>query len=146
MRGLVLELVDGPTLPDVIRRAPHGVPMVEALQIARQIIDALDAAHELGVVHRDLKPGNVKLMPSGAVKVLDFGLAKALGTDMTSSAEASPTVTSVGTGAGVILGTAAYMSPEQARAQIVDKRTDVWAFGCVLYEMSRAVRRSQATT
>jgi serine/threonine-protein kinase len=136
LRGLVMELVEGPTLAEAIARASRGMPVAETLPIARQIIDALEVAHEHGVVHRDLKPGNVKLTSSGAVKVLDFGLAKALGPEsMSGNAESSPTVTSLGTRAGIILGTAAYMSPEQARGQPVDKRADIWAFGCVLYEM-----------
>jgi Tol biopolymer transport system component/serine/threonine protein kinase len=134
VRALVLELVEGETLADRVRRGP--VPVRETLAIAGQIADALDAAHEKGIVHRDLKPANIKITPGGVVKVLDFGLAKvttgdADGPDLTQS----PTVTMAGTRDGVILGTAAYMSPEQARGQTVDKRTDIWAFGCVLYEM-----------
>ena len=136
LRGLVMELVEGPTLTEVIERAPHGMPISEVVSIGRQIIDALDAAHEHSVVHRDLKPGNVKITNGGIVKVLDFGLAKAFGTESISGgSENSPTITSVGTRAGVILGTAAYMSPEQARGQPVDKRADIWALGCVLFEM-----------
>src|SRR5688500_3663303 len=136
--GLVMELVEGPTLADVIGSGP--VPLDEALPIARQICDALEAAHETGIVHRDLKPANVKVRPDGTVKVLDFGLAKALLTgsppgDVTNLSQ-SPTLTNlVGTQAGRILGTAAYMSPEQARGRPVDKRADIWAFGAVLYEM-----------
>jgi serine/threonine protein kinase/tetratricopeptide (TPR) repeat protein len=132
--ALVLELVEGPTLAD--RMATGPIPLENALQIARQIADALDAAHDKGIVHRDLKPANIKITPNGVVKVLDFGLAKAA-----TSEEAipdlthSPTVTVGGTREGVILGTAAYMSPEQARGLAVDKRTDIWAFGCVLFEM-----------
>jgi Tol biopolymer transport system component len=128
VRGLVLELVEGETLADRIRRGP--VPVTDALTIARQIADALDAAHEKGIIHRDLKPANIKVTPGGVVKVLDFGLAKAASGEVQSS-----TVTLGGTQEGTILGTAAYMSPEQARGQAVDKRTDIWAFGCVVYEM-----------
>ncbi len=131
--ALVLELVEGLTLADRVARHPLSVS--ESLKIAKQIADALDAAHERGIVHRDLKPANIKITPDGVVKVLDFGLAKVFagesGTDLTQS----PTVTVGGTRGGAILGTAAYMSPEQARGQPVDKRTDIWAFGCVLYEM-----------
>ena len=128
VRALVLELVEGETLADRIQRGP--VPVDEALTIARQIADALDAAHEKGIIHRDLKPANIKVTPGGVVKVLDFGLAKAATGELQ-----SPTVTVGSTQEGTILGTAAYMSPEQARGQAVDKRTDIWAFGCVLYEM-----------
>ena len=139
--ALVLELVEGPTLADRIARGP--IPIDEALPIARQIADALEAAHEHGVIHRDLKPANIKLTPDGNVKVLDFGLAKAMessavGRDFSrADASLSPTITSpaMATHAGIILGTAAYMSPEQARGKSVDKRSDIWAFGCVLYEM-----------
>jgi len=132
MPALVLELVEGDTLADRIAVGPIAVP--EALTIARQIADALDAAHEKGVVHRDLKPANIKITPAGVVKVLDFGLAKASGgADRVLSQ--SPTLTVGGTREGGIAGTAAYMSPEQARGLSVDKRTDIWAFGCVLYEM-----------
>ena len=134
VRALVMELVDGATLAD--RITSRGLPLDEALAIARQIVDALEAAHEHGVVHRDLKPANVKVTHAGVVKVLDFGLAKALAADSGAIDPInSPTVTSPGTGAGVILGTAAYMSPEQARGRPVDKRTDIWAFGCLVYEM-----------
>jgi serine/threonine-protein kinase len=134
VRALVLELVEGPTLAD---RIAHGaIPLDEALPIARQIADALEAAHEHGVVHRDLKPANIKVRADGAVKVLDFGLAKAFDGGPTSNLSQLPTITSPAmTGVGVILGTAAYMSPEQARGKPVDKRADIWAFGCVLYEM-----------
>jgi len=129
--ALVLEFVPGETLGDRVRSGP--LPVRDALAIARQIADALDAAHDKGIVHRDLKPDNVKITPQGVVKVLDFGLAK---TDVSGGDLAhSPTITAAGTDTGVILGTAAYMSPEQARGQAVDKRADVWAFGCVLYEM-----------
>jgi hypothetical protein len=137
IRALVMELVEGETLADRIARG--SIPVDEALPIARQIAEALEAAHEQSIIHRDLKPANIKLRPDGTVKVLDFGLAKALepisavGMDAT----ASPTITSPAmmTGAGVLLGTAAYMSPEQARGKLADKRADIWAFGCVLYEM-----------
>src|SRR5713226_9689931 len=132
--ALVLELVEGDTLDDRVRRGP--LPLSETLALAQQITDALDAAHRAGIVHRDLKPSNIKITPDGVVKVLDFGLAKALtaeGSDPNLSKSAS--MTASGTIAGVILGTAGYMSPEQARGQPVDKRTDIWAFGCVLFEM-----------
>jgi len=132
LRALVLELVDGETLADRIARGP--IPFREAFPIARQIADALDAAHEKGIVHRDLKPANIKITPGGVVKVLDFGLAKAGSIDESVNISDSPTLTAA-TRHGVILGTAAYMSPEQARGQAVDKRADIWAFGCVLYEM-----------
>ena len=140
IRALVLELVDGDTLAERIARGP--LPINEALTIARQIADALDAAHEKGITHRDLKPANIKITPDGVVKVLDFGLAKAAsgeasGPDLTQS----PAVTVGGTRDGVILGTAAYMSPEQARGKATDKRSDVWAFGCVVYEMLTGRRR-----
>jgi eukaryotic-like serine/threonine-protein kinase len=134
--ALVLELVEGATLCDRITQGP--IPADEALPIAKQIALALEAAHEEGIVHRDLKPANVKLRPDGAVKVLDFGLAKAMASAGQSSANLtfSPTITSpVMTGVGVLLGTAAYMAPEQARGRPVDRRADIWAFGCVLFEM-----------
>jgi eukaryotic-like serine/threonine-protein kinase len=133
--ALVLELVEGPTLAD--RIAQGRLPVDEALSIARQIGEALEAAHERGIVHRDLKPANIKLRHDGTVKVLDFGLAKALEpSGVSSSASLSPTITTPAmTQAGIILGTAAYMSPEQAKGRAADKRSDVWAFGCVLYEM-----------
>ena len=140
IRALVLELVDGETLADRISRGPIAIG--QALPIARQIADALDAAHEKGIVHRDLKPANIKITQGGVVKVLDFGLAKAGSIDESVNVANSPTLTAA-TRHGVILGTAAYMSPEQARGQAVDKRADIWAFGCVLYEMltGRAVVR-----
>jgi eukaryotic-like serine/threonine-protein kinase len=133
VRALVMELVEGPTLADRIVRGP--VPPAEAVSIARQIVDALDVAHERGIVHRDLKPANIKITPEGVVKVLDFGLAKASDDPVRPDLALSPTITAVNTRDGVILGTAAYMSPEQARGLAIDKRTDIWAFGCVLYEM-----------
>jgi Tol biopolymer transport system component len=133
--ALILELVEGPTLAD--RVAQSALPVDEALVIARQIAEALEAAHDQGIVHRDLKPANIKLRPDGTVKVLDFGLAKAFDAAPapTSSLSISPTLTSPATQIGVILGTAAYMAPEQARGKPVDKRADIWAFGCVLFEM-----------
>jgi len=134
--ALVMELVEGPTLADRIVRGP--IPVDEALPIARQIAEALEAAHEQGIIHRDLKPANIKVRDDGTVKVLDFGLAKALDPATVSSADPmhSPTITSPAmTQAGMILGTAAYMSPEQARGKRVDRRADIWAFGAVLYEM-----------
>jgi len=134
---LVLELVDGESLDKRIARGP--IPVDEALGIAKQIAEALEAAHEKGIIHRDLKPANVALTKDGSVKVLDFGLAKAAEATSGASADAmnSPTITSPAmmTGVGVILGTAAYMSPEQAKGRAADKRSDIWAFGCVLYEM-----------
>jgi Tol biopolymer transport system component len=134
LTAIVMELVDGDTLDG--RLTPRAIDLDEALAIARQICDALEAAHEKGVIHRDLKPANIKITPEGRVKVLDFGLAKMLETDPKGSAlSMSPTLSVHATYAGVILGTAAYMSPEQARGKPVDRRTDVWAFGCVLYEM-----------
>ncbi len=133
VRALVLELVEGPTLADRIKRGP--IPLDEALPIAKQIAEALEAAHEQGVIHRDLKPANVKVKDEGTVKVLDFGLAKALDPTPTGDPSQSPTLTAAATQMGVIMGTAAYMSPEQAKGKAVDKRGDVWAFGAVLYEM-----------
>src|ERR1700686_1150880 len=132
---LVRELVPGETLAQRIER-DGAVPVEEALTIAKQIAEALEAAHEKGIIHRDLKPANVKLTPEGKVKVLDFGLAKAFAGD-TSNEDIgnSPTLSMAATMQGVILGTAAYMSPEQARGKAVDKRTDIWAFGAVLYEL-----------
>ena len=132
-RALVLELVEGPTLADRIARGP--IPVDEALPIATQITEALEAAHERGIIHRDLKPANIKVREDGTVKVLDFGLAKALAAEQDLSQSPTMTATMGGTREGVILGTAAYMSPEQARGKPVDKRTDIWAFGCVLFEM-----------
>ena len=163
VRALVLELVEGDTLAERITRAAgragrdgrrpgparftrregsegSALPMDEALQMARQIADALHAAHEKGIVHRDLKPANIKITPAGVVKVLDFGLAKPHEPSDVDFTHA-PTVTAINTGDGVVLGTAPDMSPEQARGQAVDKRTDIWAFGCVLY---RDARRTHA--
>src|SRR5437660_1205100 len=135
--ALVLELVEGETLADRIARG--AILLDEALPIARQICEALDAAHEQGIVHRDLKPANIKVTPDGVVKVLDFGLAKLAERSgaPTSDLSLSPTITSPAmmTGVGMLLGTAAYMSPEQAKGRPADKRSDIWAFGCVLYEM-----------
>jgi hypothetical protein len=134
--ALVMELVEGEDLSQRIARGSS--PIDEALPIARQIAEALEAAHDHGIIHRDLKPANIKLRPDGTVKVLDFGLAKqgsGIGDQASGNAANSPTLSIHATQAGVILGTAAYMSPEQARGKLVDKRTDIWAFGCVLYEM-----------
>jgi serine/threonine protein kinase/Tol biopolymer transport system component len=148
IHALVLELVEGPTLAERIARGP--VPVAEAIAIASQIVDAIATAHEQGVIHRDLKPANIKLRPDGTVKVLDFGLAKALDEAGRSGgsggsgrpgesggSDGLPTLTrpAAMTGVGAILGTPAYMSPEQTRGQLLDRRTDIWAFGCVLYEM-----------
>jgi serine/threonine protein kinase/Tol biopolymer transport system component len=131
--ALAMEIVEGPTLADRIGQG--SIPSDEALNVAMQIADALGAAHTQNIVHRDLKPANIKLRPDGTVKVLDFGLAKALDTRAISGAQAAPLTTPAMTEAGVVLGTATYMSPEQARGKHVDQRADIWAFGCVLYEM-----------
>ena len=132
--ALAMELVDGPTLADRIAQGP--IPLDEALPIARQIAEALETAHERGVIHRDLKPANIKVRPDGTVKVLDFGLAKAFeGEAAKPDVSQSPTLSVVATHMGLILGTAAYMAPEQAKGKSVDKRVDIWAFGCVLFEM-----------
>src|SRR5439155_5592581 len=141
IHALVLEFVDGPTLADRIAHGP--IPIDEALPIAAQIAEAVEAAHEQGIIHRDLKPANIKIKTDGSVKVLDFGLAKlaeSAGSGQLTAGSAlsmSPTITSSAmmTGVGVLLGTAAYMAPEQARGKAVDKRADIWAFGCVLFEM-----------
>jgi serine/threonine protein kinase len=153
IHALVLEVVEGETLAERLQsaasgsprhrsrshgddgRSRAGLPLAEALTIAQQIAGALEAAHEQGVIHRDLKPANIMLRPDGVVKVLDFGLAKAAARDASAADTQAPTLSGGPTREGVILGTAAYMSPEQARGQAVDKRTDIWAFGCVLYEM-----------
>src|SRR5574340_1022041 len=153
IRALVMELVEGETLAEQISvapgfspataglkagattREPKGLPYQEALPIARQIAEALEYSHEKGIIHRDLKPANVKITPEGKVKILDFGLAKAFHQETAAAdGEDSIDASEVMTGAGMILGTAAYMSPEQAKGKPVDKRTDIWAFGCVLYE------------
>jgi serine/threonine protein kinase len=132
--ALVMELVEGPTLADRIHSGP--IPIDESVRIAKQITEALEYAHERGIVHRDLKPANMKITSDDAVKVLDFGLAKAIEGDAASiETSTSPTMSRMATLAGVLLGTAAYMSPEQAKAKAVDRRADIWAFGCVLYEM-----------
>ena len=139
---LVMELIEGPTLAERIEKGP--VPLEESLGIAKQIADALEAAHEKGITHRDLKPGNIKIKPDGTVKVLDFGLAKVAPAPAGDSPdEATATLT---TRAGMILGTAAYMSPEQAQGKPVDKRADIWAFGVVLYEMLTGRRMFQGET
>ena len=143
-RALVLELVEGPTLAD---RIAHGaMPIEDALPIAKQIAEALEAAHEAGVIHRDLKPANIKVREDGTVKVLDFGLAKALNATPAGDPSQSPTLTDMASQAGVILGTAAYMSPEQARGEPVNKRADVWAFGVVFYEMMTGRRPFEGRT
>jgi len=147
--ALVLELVEGPTLQDLIHpRGGQGqpLPVDRALDIAGQIAEALDAAHEKGIIHRDLKPANVKVTPEGVVKVLDFGLGRVTGPPADAEASRDPTVTSGGTRSGTVLGTPAYMSPEQARGGAVDKRTDIWAFGCVLYEMLTGARTFEGDT
>lgn len=145
--ALVMEFVKGPTLADRIRQGP--IPVGEALKIAKQICEALEYAHERGIIHRDLKPANVKVTTDDTVKVLDFGLAKALEGDIaTIDISTSPTISRLATLQGILLGTAAYMSPEQAKAKHVDRRADIWAFGCVLYEMltGRRAFYGQATT
>ena len=137
VRALVLELVEGETLSDRLGAHGNGLPLDEVTSAAAQIVDALEAAHARGIVHRDLKPANIKVTPEGRVKVLDFGLARAIaGDDRTSGLANSPTVTAQGTHVGVLLGTAAYMSPEQVRGRTADRRSDIWALGCVLYELT----------
>jgi serine/threonine-protein kinase len=141
---LVMELAEGETLADRIERAP--IPIDDALDWARQIAEGLEAAHENGIIHRDLKPANVMLSPEGAIKILDFGLAKAWYPESSDvDLNESPTLTAGMTRTGVMLGTAAYMSPEQARGKVVDKRTDVWAFGCVLFELLTRQRAFQGS-
>jgi serine/threonine protein kinase/Tol biopolymer transport system component len=141
--ALVMELVEGEDLSQRIARG--AIPIDEALPIARQIAEALEAAHDHGIIHRDLKPANIKVRADGTVKVLDFGLAKAIDPNAASNVSAmnSPTLSIHATQAGIILGTAAYMSPEQARGRVVDRRTDIWAFGCVLFEMLTGKRAFQ---
>src|SRR5215813_689979 len=142
---LVMELVEGPTLAERLREGT--IPLGESLDIMRQIAAALEAAHERGVVHRDLKPGNIKIQPNGTVKVLDFGLAKAMvRVGSTQLGEDSPTLSIAMTEAGMVLGTAAYMSPEQARGKNVDKRADIWAFGVVAYEMLTGAKLFEGET
>ena len=144
--ALVMELVDGPTLAELIQER-RGLPLDEVLPIARQIAEALETAHERGIVHRDLKPANVKMRDDGTVKVLDFGLAKALSPESAASsvdAMNSPTLTAQATQLGIILGTAAYMAPEQAKGKHVDRRADIWAFGVVLYELLTGQRAYEA--
>src|SRR5215831_13856793 len=139
MRALVMELVEGPTLAERIKQG--ALPLDEALAIAKQIAEGLEYAHERGIIHRDLKPSNVKVTVDAHVKILDFGLAKALeGETNEEKLQNSPTLSAAATRAGVLLGTAAYMSPEQARRKRMDRRADIWAFGCVLFEMLTGAR------
>ncbi|MDC0325561.1 serine/threonine protein kinase [bacterium] len=144
-QALVLELVEGEDLSERLKRGPLRVD--EALEVCKQIAEALEVAHAKAIIHRDLKPGNIKINEDGKVKVLDFGLAKALSDESTvtslASAEDSPTITDAFTQPGTILGTAAYMSPEQARGKSVDQRSDIWAFGCVFLNVLPAKERSQ---
>jgi len=144
-RFIVMELVEGETLAERIDKG--ALPLDETLEVCRQIAEGLEAAHEKGVIHRDLKPANIKITPEGQVKILDFGLAKAFqGETPAADASKSPTLTDQMTRAGVILGTAAYMSPEQAKGKPVDKRTDIWAFGCILYECLTGKRAFEGET
>lgn len=143
VRALVMELVEGATLAERLKQG--ALPLEESLSFARQTAEALEAAHDRNIVHRDLKPANIKITPEGTVEVLDFGLAKVLDVDPSSvnpasSPTFSPTLSIAATQAGVILGTAAYMSPEQAKGKSADRRADIWAFGCVLYEMLSGLR------
>ena len=145
VHALVMELIEGPTLADRIARGAESVD--EAFPFAQEIAEALEAAHERGIIHRDLKPANIKVTPDGNVKVLDFGLAKAIEGDPSSTdIHTSPTITSMTTQPGIILGTAAYMSPEQAKGKSVDRRTDIWAFGCVFFEMLAGKRPFEGET
>ena len=145
LQALVLELVEGETLEDRLAAQPAGLHLQEAVGIAQQMAAGLEAAHESGIVHRDLKPANIALRPDGTVKLLDFGLAKAL--ELTGGRDsAGPTITVGETGIGTVLGTPAYMSPEQARGQTLDKRTDIWSFGVVLYELLTGRRAFQGAT
>ncbi len=139
-----MELVDGEDLSQRLLRGP--IPVDEAITIARQLATALEAAHELGIVHRDLKPANIKVTLAGTVKILDFGLAKAIESGASGAANTAAITSPAITQAGIVLGTAAYMSPEQARGQLVDKRTDIWAFGAVLLEMLTGKRTFDGET
>ena len=144
-KALVLQLIEGPTLAERIAQGP--IPVEETLKIALQMAEGLEAAHEKGVIHRDLKPANIKITPEGQVKILDFGLAKAMEGEVSdSSLSQSPTLTNAATQAGMILGTAAYMSPEQAKGKAVDKRADIFAFGAVLYECLTGMRAFEGKT
>ena len=144
-QALVLELIEGPTLAERIAEGP--IPVEQGLARVRQIAEALSAAHDAGVVHRDLKPANSKVRPDGTVKVLDFGLAKAVDGGATGSGSSdAATMTAMSSQAGAIIGTAAYMSPEQARGQDVDKRSDIWGLGCVAYELLTGHRPFEGST